>query len=881
MELLEREAQQAVLNAALSEAKAGSGRVALVSGEAGIGKTSLVEWFSNRQQGTVRVLWGACDSLFTPRPLGPLHDMATRPGAQIQGDLPKLLATDESAAAFQRRSQLFSSVLGELQRQPTIAVFEDVHWADDASLDLLRYLTRRIANIPALLVLTYRDDELGLQHPLRGVLGDLAASPAARRIQLAPLSEKAVRLLLGERKADAAALHRQTGGNPFYLTEVLADESSRMDVRRIPINIRDVVLARVARLSLSGRAVLEAAAIIGLRIEPWLLADVVGAEAPAADECIAAGMLLAQNNVLVFRHELTRLTILDSISPPRKHVLHRLVLEALKKAPALRKDLARLAHHAGAANDRQAVLEYAPPAARHAAAAGAHRESAALYALALRFAADLQPSVHASYLEDYARENNLTERHNEAIAAQRRAAEIWEQLDQRSKQGETLAILAILLRNHGNNAEAEQINQLAVMMLEALPPGRELALAYRVNATLCLSRRDYADAIAWGEKAIAVAERFDDSNNLAMAHIAVGSAWLFLDYERGCEYLERRLEIARESGRETHIANLYAYIGSCSAELYQFRRAERYLAEGFAYTIDRGLEIFARYIMGWQALTFIHLGRWKQAAEVTRQLAQNLASSAISRIPVLAATGLLQSLSGEPGGQAALAEALELAERTGTLQHLGLVRTARAGAAWLDGSPERALAEARANFDLALEKKHAWMAGELAFWRWRAGDKLELPGWLAAPFVMQIAGDWRKAADEWERLGCPYERARALSDGDLQAQIEALETFEFLGARPAADQLRLKIKSSGADRLPPRPRASTRKNPFGLTNRQLEILALLVEGLSNADIAARLHISPKTADHHVSAVLQHLDVSSREAAASLARRHGLPTPIIQ
>jgi predicted ATPase len=341
MGLLECDACLDALDMALQDAIRGEGRVALVSGEAGIGKTSLVAWFTRERRGAVRVLWGACDALFTPRPLGPLHDMV----AQTPGNLPALLNSDA------KRTAIFSAVLDELQGRPAIVVCEDVHWADEATLDLLRFLGRRMARTAALLVMTYRDDELGPQHPLRTVLGDLAALPVTRRVPLLPLTETAVRTLVGERAVDAAALHRQTGGNPFFVTEVLASAGGGL-----PPSIRDAVLARVARLSYSAQAVLQTAAVIGPRIEPWVLTEVSGAGAATADECLATGVLLAQGDVLAFRHELARQIVLESISPPHKMALHCRTLNVLAASPATRHDLSRLAHHAEAASDRAAVL---------------------------------------------------------------------------------------------------------------------------------------------------------------------------------------------------------------------------------------------------------------------------------------------------------------------------------------------------------------------------------------------------------------------------------------------------------------------------------------------------------------------------------------------
>jgi DNA-binding CsgD family transcriptional regulator len=210
-----------------------------------------------------------------------------------------------------------------------------------------------------------------------------------------------------------------------------------------------------------------------------------------------------------------------------------------------------------------------------------------------------------------------------------------------------------------------------------------------------------------------------------------------------------------------------------------------------------------------------------------------------------------------------------------TLQRISLVRTARAEAAWLAGDVGRALEEASVIYNLVVSKRHPWFAGELAFWRWRAGVQEDLPEWIATPFAHHIAGDWRTAAEEWGQLGCPYEQARALADGDIPAMIAAVDIYERLWAQPAAELVRHKLRAAGVIQLPRKPRDTTRKNPFGLTDRQMEILSLLVEGSSNAEIAVRLNISPKTADHHVSAVLAKLNVHTRQAAAELARQHSL------
>ena len=374
MELLEREPYLAGLEGALADAGAGVGGIALVSGEAGIGKTSLIADFTHKHARRLPVLWGACDSLFAPQPLGPLYDIA----GQVNGDLAALLKANAN------RGLIFSAMLEELRQRTSIAVFEDVHWADEATLDLLVFLSRRIARTRSLLILTYRDDELGPRHPLRIFLGDLAASSAVYRIPLPPLSSAAVSTLTAKREMDAAALYRQTGGNPFFVTEVLANSGGG-----IPATIRDAVMARAARLSGPAYAVLEAAAVIGQRIEPWLLEQLIGQDGQAVEECMAAGMILSQTNLLSFRHELARQIIYESIDPLHRRTLHQAVLDILVSSHVAASDPAHLAHHAEAAGNAQAVLKYASLAAQQATKASAHREAAAQYALASRYAGQL------------------------------------------------------------------------------------------------------------------------------------------------------------------------------------------------------------------------------------------------------------------------------------------------------------------------------------------------------------------------------------------------------------------------------------------------------------------------------------------------------------
>ena len=343
MELVERETQLAALGEHLDAAETGHGRLVLVGGEAGVGKTSFVRAFSEEHAHDSRVVRAACDGLFTPQPLGPLFELADQLGFDVDGS----------------RHEVFASTLDALRPGPTVVILEDVHWADEATLDLLRFLGRRLDGTATLLIATYRDDELAARHPLRVVLGDVDGE---RRISLPPLSEQGVGALAHGSDLDPHELHRLTGGNPFFVTEVLAADGTG-----VPQSVRDAVLARAGRLSPPARSVLDAAAVAGAHVQLNLLEDVLREPPRALEECLEVGVLQTAGNEVAFRHELARRAVEEAIDPLRRAALHARALAVLRPTTS---DSALLAHHAEAAGDAMAVLEHAQDAARKAAALG-------------------------------------------------------------------------------------------------------------------------------------------------------------------------------------------------------------------------------------------------------------------------------------------------------------------------------------------------------------------------------------------------------------------------------------------------------------------------------------------------------------------------------
>ena len=836
-ELLER----ADLLAQLEAARIEGGRLVFVGGEAGVGKTALVRESAARLIGSV--LRGSCDNLTTPTPLGPFLDA----GVAVDGD-PRHVA---------------EALFDALQSTPVL-LLEDVHWADQATLDTLRVVGRRIDATGALVVATYRDDEIEGSHPLRVVLGELAASPEVSRLSVPRLSLAAVRGLAEPQGADGEAIHQLTQGNAFYVTEILATEGATL-----PETIRDAVLARAAKLEPDERLLLDVVAVVPARAELWLLDAVAGEELRNLDACVASGMLHEDGDTVAFRHELARLAVESAVAPHRRRALHTAILRALESSG----DLSRLAHHAEEAGDSVAVLEYAAGAAKHAAEAGAHREAAAQYARALRHASRLTAAERVALLAAYGQEAEVTGRYAESIDARLEAIELYQTLGDRLGEGSTMSRLTVPYIRAGWNAEAEKASRAAVDVLEALPPGPELASAYATRAYMRMISRDNADGVTWGEKAVAAAEALGDRDTVAYGLNMIGTSYVMSgEIDRGVDFLLRSLEEARKDGLEVRVASALSMLGSGLGEMYELEQAERYLRECIAFV--EAHELTPWYARSWLALVEVYRARWDDGASQARHVLAHPADP-ISRISSLIALGRVRARRGDPGASDALDEALELAKPGGHLQRLGHVHAARAEAAWLVGDAGRAVKEARTTYPLALEKRHLWFAGELAYWQWKGGALADVPEWIAEPYRLQLAGCAREAAAAWREHGCPYEAARALTEADDESLLlRALAELDRLGARPAAKLLRRAPHARGAS-VPRGLRLSTRANPGELTARELEVLRLVAAGRRNADVATELVLSPRTVDHHVSAILRKLQVRTRGEAAVAAAELGL------
>lgn len=772
MELLERKTHLDELGGMLRQAAGGRGLLVFLGGEAGVGKSSLLRAFAAQVQSTACVLTGYCDSLSTPRPLGPLLDISEQIGA-------------ETAAFFGgdiARSDVFAAFAQYLGANPvSLVIIEDAHWADEATLDLLRFLGRRIGAIPALIVVTYRDDEIDAGHPLRQVLGDLATAAHVRRLGLMPLSRASVTQLAQGTRVDSDELFRLTGGNPFFVTEILS-----VDEQGLPSTVRDAVLARASRLPVPARQALEACAVIGAHIEPWLL-QLVTPQSGSAAECVGAGILTASGPDLAFRHELARQAILESIDPVSRMDWHRRVLETLKTRPAA--DPARLAHHAEESGNAEAVLAFATLAAERASTLGAHREAAAQYARNLRFADALTSRQRGELLQAHSYECYLTNQLPAALASAEAALSIWRQEGDREKEVEVLIRLSRLAWVLGRTSEARARNREALETLDELGDIPLRAVAYSNQAQLHSLAWETDEAIAWGERAIALAGQFGDVSTRIQALTNVGSARFAVDGERGRRDLEQCLAWALERGMDDHAARAYVLLARNHAEIYQFAQADQYLDEGIRFCTERDLDYMRLYLQAWKATTLLYQGRWSEAESLIRQALPHTRDFPVTRIIALSALGRIQTRKGHPDAASTLEEALELATPSGDLLWIGPVRAGRAEASWLAGDMAGTEAEAAAVYDEAVDRKRYCLAGELSLWRWRAGA-MSTPALdrIFDPFALQIRGLPKEAASRWRALGCPYEAASALAESNDEADLRyALAEFDRLGAAPMAE----------------------------------------------------------------------------------------------
>src|ERR1700733_12659545 len=656
MRLLEREPVLASLRQYAREAGQGEGRLVLIAGEAGVGKSVLVERFQGDLP-DARWSWGACDGLSTPRPLAPLFDLARDLGG----------ALEDLCWGRPERDELFAALLRQVTGDDRldVIVIEDIHWADEATLDLLRFLTRRISAASVLVIATYRDDWLAPSSPLRLALGDLAARRWTRRLELPPLSVEAVRTMATGTDLDADQLYQLAGGNPFYVTEML-----EAGTHGVPLSARDAILSRTGRLSDAARQVLQTAALMGLRIDASLLAD----RQAALDELSASGLLVDEGIGLRFRHEIARLAIAQEIPAHRQAVIHAEILNTLLVNGS--RDDARMAFHAEGAGDEEAVVRHASLAARRAVDLGSHHEAAAQYERALRWAAHAAPSSRAELYTGLAEEATLGDRSQAAADADEQALRLWRQLEDRRHEGESLQHYSLTLKHLCRGDEAVSAAVEAVNTLEPLGGTRELARAYVTLAALRMTRSENDEAIELARRAEALARSLGASDVIADALNTEGCAASATD-PNWVELIRRSLELAISGNLPTQAGRAYSNLYVISCVQVRFDEGDQYYRDGIPYSEQNDLDKHSYFLRATRTIVLEHRGRWDEAVAIGALLLEESLAAPLNQISVQALIGVIHARRGEPGVWRALDSAIANAAPTGQPQYVVPTRLAR------------------------------------------------------------------------------------------------------------------------------------------------------------------------------------------------------------
>ena len=851
--LLEREKELELLADLLANLDSSGGKVVLVRGEVGIGKSSLVGKFVDDHADEAHVLFGSCDDLSTPQPLGPVWDISRE-----EYSLVKPLQAGDRRAVMEALLDLLSRSL-----RPTVLVIEDTHWADEASLDAIKYLGRRIARSNGLLLLTYRDGEVDYDHPLRQVIGELPPQNLVR-MRLEPLASEAVASMVADSDVDLEEVMAQTDGNPLFVTEVVAS-----GVENVPSSLQDSVLARAGKLSSGARALLDLVSVVPGSADRSLVENTLNPSAEDLTECVRQGLLRFDDDSISFRHELTRRAVESALNAPDRRQLNQQVLAEIRGLA----DPSRLVHHAREADDVESIIAFAPIAARAAMAMKSHREALAHFRTLEPYLERVAEADRAAIVDDWARSEFYLD-NVESLDILTRAIELHRSSDDDLALARTLTFAARVNEVSGRPQEADANVAEAITILEEYPPSADLAFAKSQRAWLSMMRGEGPRAIELADQAIDLAEETGDELTMIYALNTKGSEMYMLGDPDGFRLLEEALSRARQGDYPFEEIRALVNMAAAAGELREVERAGDLAQRARDTAVRHELRLLEAYANAQYAEVLSWKGEWAAAGDIATEA---LGSHPHTDLLAGWVLGRLQARRGRPEALATLDRTWSLAEPTGEIQNLIPIAAAQSEYMWLTGErdPEQIV-----RFLEVLEEgarlTFSWTAGSLAFWLWKLGEITESPEGIAEPYRLVMEGKAAEAAAIWDAKGIPYERGLALMHGDEASRLEALEIFETLGATAVAAKLRKALRDEGVA-VPRGKGRETRDHAAGLTARQAEVLELLDEGLSNIEIADRLFLSPRTAEHHVAAVLTKLDSSNREDAVSRARAEGLLT----
>jgi ATP/maltotriose-dependent transcriptional regulator MalT len=850
--LLERDREIAQLAGLLAAVPSSGGKVVLVRGEAGIGKTALVSEFVESHADGAHVHFGFCDDLLTPQPLAPFWDVSREVTS-----LAESLEKGDRLAVMAVLLELLSRGL-----RPTVLVIEDTQWADEVTLDAIRYLGRRIAETKGLLVLTYRDGEVDYDHPLRQVIGELPPK-SLTRIKLEGLSPRAVADLVRDDDLDLDEILALTDGNPLFVTEVIAS-----GVEGVPMSVQDSVLARAGRLSPGARRVLELVSVVPGGAERSLIETIVEPTAEQLVECARQELLRIEEDTVSFHHELTRRAVESALSPQERRRLNKEVLTALGDAA----ELPRLVHHAREADDVESIVKFAPMAARWAMAAGSHREAVAHFRVLDPHMDRIPIAERAAILDDWARSEFYMD-NVEVFDVLARAIGL------RRATGDQLALARLLVfavRVYEIYARPDSADEAAKELrsvLEGYPESAELALATSQLGWLAMMRGENEAAIEFANRALVLAEAAGEELAVISAFNSKGTVLAFGGDPEGFKLLEEARSLAELSGNHFEEIRALINMGAAAGDLRDVERSGELALRARDTAARYEIRILESAANVQYSQVLLWRGDWAAAEDTATEAAASASDYARAIADVV--LGSVFTRQGRPEARALLDRAWSRAETAREIQHLCPAAAARGQYMWTNAERDSEALERFASvLDEATRVGIAWPAGELAFWLWKLGEISEPPDGIPEPYRRLMKGHADETAVTFGEKGMPYEKALALMHGDETARLEALDVFDSLGAGTMAARVRKSLRDDGVV-VSRRRNRKTRAHVAGLTERQGEVLELLDEGLTNIQIADRLFVSPRTVENHVSAILTKLGSSTRGGAVHLARAQGL------
>ena len=849
--LLERDSELDALTDLLHGVGSSGGKVVLLRGEAGIGKSALVEAFAEQHGDEAHVLVGFCDDLLTPQPLGSFWDIAR--------DEPSLSDPLEEGDRRAVTEALFDLLSRKLR--PTVLVLEDTQWADEATLDTIRYLGRRAATLNGLLILTYRDAAVDYDHPLRAVIGSLAPQDVVR-IHLDGLSPTAVSTMVQDTGLNPGEILTLTGGNPLFVTEVLISGTGG-----VPSSIQDGVLARAARLSTEARRVLDLVSVVPGKMEPALVETLLGSVHEHLAECVRSGLLREEEDGVSFSHELVRRSVESALSTGARRSLNRVVLTELAGSA----DPSRLAHHARESGDVEAIVEFVPKAARAAQTAGSVREARSHFQTLEPYLDRFSEIDRAAIVDDWARSEWYLD-NVESLDILARAIELHRSNNDKIALARALTFAVRVNEVNGRPEAADACSTESVAILESYPPSEDLAFAVAQQAWLAIMRSYNERALEHANRALDIAAQTGAELAMVYALNTRGYGIYINGDDTGLDVLEEARRRAERAGFRSEEVRALLNMAAAAIELRRLTLAEDLAHRTIATAVRYDVQVFEAYARAQLAQVLEWKGDWEAAEDAATDVLGSLPHHDVLAGWVL---GTLWARRGRPNARSVIDRAWQMAEASGEMQNLLPAATALAECLWLTGETNIDLVSRfRAALDEGLELGFRWATGDLAIWLWKLGELTEAPTGIAEPHRLLIEGRSEEAAERWSTIGCPYLQAIALAHGDRAGQLEALEMLETLGATAVAAKLRKTLRDQGVS--VPRGRSkATRSHAAGLTARQAEVLSLLAEGLSNSEMADRLFLSPRTIEHHVAAVISKLDVSTRDDAVTVAAEQGL------